>query len=259
MSTLTRRLAALILLASPFWAAPAALARQNASWPAAVRLVFELQPGADADETVRVAQARLDRLRPQRTDAFIDDAGRLVVRLRNAADRDLAAGVVGQPGEFRITLVASDDPARVQAALADQSTLPEGQILAPLGDRFEPYLLVYAPGATDVDDSALTGSHIVRAEAATNPANGAAVVNFELDAAGGRALTRLTTTHVRERIAVVLDGQVLMAPTVSTPLTDGAGSINGGFSPEVAQALAAIMGSGPLPAPVTLVEETAEE
>ncbi len=262
---LTRRLLALLLLASPVWAAGAAYGRQ-AAWPAAMRLVYEIDAGADAEQTLGVVRERLEVLRPQRTDALLDDAGRLLVRLRSAGDRDLAVAVIGQTGDFRITLVASDDPAEIQAAvdaaqdasLAETATLPEGRLLAATGERFEPYLLIYAPGAPELAGAELTGAHVRLAERGVNSESGASIVRFELDGAGARAMTKLTTDHVRERLAIVFDGQILMAPVISTPITGGEGYIDGNFTTEGAEVLAAILNAGPLP-PLTLVEESVEE
>jgi preprotein translocase subunit SecD len=257
-SAATRWAAVLCLLLSPTWAAGAAHARQDLPWPAAVRLVYEIAPGADAEETLRIVRERLDELRPRRTDAALDASGRIVVQLRSAGDRDLAVGVVGQPGAFQIALVASDNPAEIQAALADGGAAPEGLVLGATGDRFEPYLLLFADAA-DADDALLTGAHVRQAAPGFNPGNGAPIVNFQFDDAGARALNKLTTTYAGDRIAIVLDGAIIAAPVISSPITSGSGFIDGGFTTEGAQALAAILNAGALPAPLTLIEESTEE
>jgi protein-export membrane protein SecD len=249
-----------VLLLPPLWAlvlsGPGAEA-QSAPWPAAAELVFEVGPGGAPDAVQSVVQARLEELRPRRTEVILDDAGRIVVRLRSGGDRDLAVGVASQTGRLQIALVASDDPIDIQAALAESGGPPEGQVLAPTGQEYEPYLLLYLerPG---VDAAALSGRHFSQAAAGFHPANGSPIVNFRLDAAGARALSQLTTTHAGERIAIVLDGVVLSAPTVAEPITGGAAYIDGGFTTDSAQALAAIINAGALPAPLTLVEEVTE-
>ncbi len=250
-----RILGALLLLA-PLWAAPVAQAQQEAPWPVAVQLVFEVGPEASPEAALSIVQARLEELRPRRTDVVLDDAGRIVVRLRSGGDRDLAVGVIGQPGHIQIALVASDDPIDLQTAQTDGP--PEGQVLAPTGQEYEPLLLLYLEGP-DVDAQALSGAHFRQAAAGFHQATGTPIVNFELDAVGSRALQRLTSNHRGERIAIVLDGAILMAPSISEPIASGAAFIDAGLGEGGAQALAAIINAGALPTPLTLVEVSTGE
>ena len=66
-----------------------------------------------------------------------------------------------------------------------------------------------------------------------------------------------TTAHVNEFLAIVLDGVVVSAPTIQNPITDGSGVINGSFTYDSANALAADLRYGSLPVPVKVIESRA--
>ena len=57
------------------------------------------------------------------------------------------------------------------------------------------------------------------------------------------------------RLAIVLDGKVISAPTINSPITGGKGIITGNFTVQTANDLALLLRSGALPAPLLVVEE----
>lgn len=58
-----------------------------------------------------------------------------------------------------------------------------------------------------------------------------------------------------QRIAIILDGAILSAPTINDQITDGIAIISGNFDAESAQTLARQIKGGALPVPVELVQE----
>ena len=85
--------------------------------------------------------------------------------------------------------------------------------------------------------------------------NNMPVVTTEFDASGTRRFAKLTTEHVNERFAIVLDDKVLSAPTIREPIPGGRGQISGGFTLQGAKDLAVLLRSGALPAPLSVIEE----
>ena len=77
------------------------------------------------------------------------------------------------------------------------------------------------------------------------------VVAFELDGEGTRLFADATSANIGKNIAIYLDGQQIMNPTVNSAITDGNGMIEGNFSYEQAQALAIQIQSGALPLTLT--------
>ncbi len=87
-------------------------------------------------------------------------------------------------------------------------------------------------------------------------------VLFRLDAPGGAAMKRLTTAHVNDPMAIVLDGQVYSAPTIVQSIGNS-GIITGSFSQAEVNYLIRVLAAGPLEAglsrdPISLQEVAAE-
>ncbi len=73
------------------------------------------------------------------------------------------------------------------------------------------------------------------------------VVSLTLNESGRTKFAEATTAHVGEAIAIVYDGEVISAPTVQEPLTEGKAQISGGFTAEEANNLATTIRVGALP------------
>jgi protein-export membrane protein SecD len=82
-----------------------------------------------------------------------------------------------------------------------------------------------------------------------------AVINFRFNGLGAKKFADATTRNVGKRFAIVLDGRVLSAPNIRTPITGGQGQISGSFTPESAKELADLLEGGALPAPLKVQEQ----
>ena len=60
---------------------------------------------------------------------------------------------------------------------------------------------------------------------------------------------------MNQRFAILLDNQVLTAPTINEPICGGSGQISGNFTAESASELAVMLRAGALPAPLTVIEQ----
>ena len=80
-------------------------------------------------------------------------------------------------------------------------------------------------------------------------------VTFTLNNRGTRDFASCTRENVGERLAIVLDGEVISAPNVNEAITTGAVQISGGFQFEEARNLATLLGTGSLAAEVESIEE----
>jgi preprotein translocase subunit SecD len=80
-------------------------------------------------------------------------------------------------------------------------------------------------------------------------------VNITFNSQGATIFSRVTRENVGKRFAMLLDGQVLSAPSINEPINGGNAQISGGFTTESANALAIALKSGALPVKLTVVEE----
>lgn len=81
------------------------------------------------------------------------------------------------------------------------------------------------------------------------------VVQLQFTDEGKDLFASLTQAHIGEPIAIVLDGQIVSAPTVQSAITDGVAIITGNFGVDEAKQLSIQLNAGALPVPVTLIEE----
>jgi preprotein translocase subunit SecD len=84
---------------------------------------------------------------------------------------------------------------------------------------------------------------------------GRPAVSFSFKAAGAKKFARATRENIGRRLAIVLDGQVISAPTIQSVIPNGQGVITGTFTVQETNNLALLLRSGALPAPLTVVEE----
>ncbi|NMB88929.1 MAG: protein translocase subunit SecD [Chloroflexi bacterium] len=99
----------------------------------------------------------------------------------------------------------------------------------------------------------MTGDQL-SAVAVTTDQLGNYVVQFELKPDGKETFADYTTNNVGKYLAIVLDKQVVSAPTIDTPITEGSGIIRGNFTYDSANALAIQLRYGSLPIPLKVVE-----
>ena len=105
------------------------------------------------------------------------------------------------------------------------------------------------------EDPFLTGDQLEDATANRDPQFNQAQVLFQLNRRGGRDFQRLTGAHIGDRIAIVLDGEVVSAPVVRDRI-GASGSIDLGSSDmSEASDLALVLRAGALPAPLRIMEE----
>ena len=84
---------------------------------------------------------------------------------------------------------------------------------------------------------------------------GEPVVSFKFNSIGGKKFGEATKNNVGERLAIVLDNEVISAPTIQGAILGGSGVITGSFTVKSANDLALLLRSGALPAPLEVLEE----
>ena len=156
----------------------------------------------------------------------------------------LNAVPLGGPGYDQLQVTCDNDPTTTDVkdcpaepdALADQNVVLLGEDdtkyeLSPVkleGDRIKSARAVY------------------QAASQSNLQPGWAV-DFTLTGEGATEFGDLTTALVGKQLAIVLDAEVISAPTIQSPITGGTGVITGDFTKERAESLAAVLQAGALP------------
>jgi protein-export membrane protein SecD len=197
-----------------------------------------------ANQSVEVIRRRLDPTGLQHVEIVRQGYQRIFVRAPQLTDLGQLRRTVGATGMLSFHLVRE-----VSAEQAAAGRLPIGAMAVaphPSGSR---------SGEIVERRPRLTGDHLVSVAPATDAQTGEWVLRFQLDSEGARIFCRLTREHTGERFAVLLDNQVLTAPTINEPICAGSGQISGNFTPETVREIALLLGSGALPVPLRVVEE----
>jgi preprotein translocase subunit SecD len=107
-------------------------------------------------------------------------------------------------------------------------------------------------GAT-IYHTVMTGAGLQTASVTRNQV-GEYAISFILKSDTKDIFAEYTTSHQQQYLAIVLDKQVISAPIIQTPITDGNGQISGKFTQDEANTLAIQLRSGALPIPVKVVQ-----
>jgi protein-export membrane protein SecD len=157
-------------------------------------------------------------------------------------------------------LVAEDDVPTVRALLADSAAM------AGVDDRYE-WLWsgksrTFADGRTYrtlflvVKEPEMTGEAISTAAAGFDPQFvSQPIVTLEMTGEGASTFGDVTGRHVNERLGIVLDNVVRMAPNIRQRISGGRAQIEGFDSIEEARDIAIVLRAGALPAPLEIIEE----
>lgn len=104
----------------------------------------------------------------------------------------------------------------------------------------------------------LSGKQLKRASADIQQGTGLGrevVIKLQFDDEGTKLFSDLTTQYLNRQIAIFLDNELLSAPKVESPITNGQAFITGDFTAETAKVLATRLNSGALPVPIKLISQ----
>ena len=139
---------------------------------------------------------------------------------------------------------------------------PKGKAAAPVRDvTDEPLITCDEQGVKYLLSSALIqGTQLSDADAGIPQQSVQWVVNLSFESSARETFADVTTAlaGTGQQFAIVLDGQVLSAPTVEQPITGGNAQISGNFSQTEAQTLANSLKYGALPLQFTAPVVTEE-
>jgi len=193
--------------------------------------------------SIEIVRRRIDALGTKEPSIQTQGGKYILIQLPGVDNPERIKELIGQTAKMTFHLVNEN-------VTAEQ--LASGR--APAGTEFLPY--IDAPGQlVPVYSRVEVSGESLKDSQADFDQNNMPVVTTNFDSTGARRFAKLTTEHVGERFAIVLDGKVLSAPTIREPIPGGRGQISGGFTLQGAKDLAVLLRSGALPAPLQVIEE----
>lgn len=210
--------------------------------------------------TVRLTDAGL----AERMTAAVDQS--LEIIRRRVDQVGVAEPLIQRVGSDRILvqLPGLQDPTRLRQLLGSTAQMSFHMVdtqVDPNSPNPPPRGVDILPGANDggkyaVESRvAISGERLADAKAGFNQQTNEPIVSFTFDSQGARQFAEITRDNVGLPFAIVLDGKVLTAPRINEPIPGGQGQISGNFTAQEATVLSALLRSGALPAPLTIIEE----
>ena len=168
---------------------------------------------------------------------------RIILEAPGEADPKRIKDILGQAGRLTFNM-ANLDQSAIRAAVSSGRPPPQEQLVD--SSDFGQILINRIPE--------LTGADIASANRCFDEANFPAVC-FRLNSSAATKFYNLTRNNTGRNFAIVLDGTSMSSPTIRTPIPGGNVIIEGRFSIEEAEDLAAIIEAGELPAKLNFLDE----
>jgi len=219
-----------------------------------MHLILKVQndnlPTAQAKEdavlkSMEVLRNRIDGLGVAETLIQRQGDNQILLQLPGVTDRDKALDMIGRVARLEFHLVDADD-SHLKDALSGH--VPDGEELMIVKKEGDTPILIYKEAAMDGE-----GIKDAKVDFASNGLQPKITMTF--NDKGTKDFGDLTTAHVNERLAIVLDSEVLSAPNIREPILSGDAEITGDFKVEEASLLALALRTGALPVPMTVEEE----
>jgi len=198
-------------------------------------------------DSIEVVRRRIDPAGNKEVSIQPQGADRVVVQVPGDDDPEALKSIINRTGQ--LSFHRHDPSVSVQDAAA--GLLPPGRMLVP----FAEFAGAGQPPMVLIEDAEVTGDMVETASASANPDGGGFQINFSFDSRGARRFGDYTRNNVGSIFAIVLDGEIISAPTIQSAITQGSGRITGNFSPAEASETALLIRSGALPAELTTLEQ----
>ena len=193
--------------------------------------------------SIEIVRRRIDALGTKEPSIQSQGGKYILVQLPGVDNPEHIKNLIGQTAKLTFHLVNEN---------VSNEQIASGR--APNGTEFLPYMDMGGFPIAVYSRVEVSGESLKDSQAEFDQ-NNMPVVSTVFDASGARRFAKLTTEHVNERFAIVLDGKVLSAPVIREPIPGGRGQISGGFTLQGAKDLAVLLRSGALPAPLQVIEE----
>ncbi len=169
------------------------------------------------------------------------------------ADKDEARIQITKPAYLEFRLVYDHS-----AEIVNEHT---GELLQPVPPGYEVLKHIQQlPGGKVQIEAAVVGKKpvsglvgdIVKNASVTYDNFGHPKIIFELTAAAGLKFGQVTSDNIGHRLAIVLDGDLVTAPNINSPITGGSGEITGTYTTDEARSVANAM-QNPMRAPLSIL------
>jgi preprotein translocase subunit SecD len=221
------------------------------------------------DQALEVLNSRIDRFGLTEPVIRRQGSDQIYVEIPGAADPERINSIIMGKGNLAFHLVDRDASSAFNAYynshptttfdtegnLLDPTIIPSDVVIRGVYGK-DQYGLDEFTGYTAIKkEVGLDGNHIQSAIVERNSLDGKPEVTFMLDSAGGEIFYQLTSAHVGEPLAIVLDDRVKSQATITTAIRDAVRLT--GFGLEEANNIALTLRTAALPVELEVVTQQA--
>jgi SecD/SecF fusion protein len=193
-------------------------------------------------QSIEVIRKRIDEVGTTEPTIQRQGADRVLVQVPGFEDSERLKQLISKTARLTFHLVHPS----MSAAQAEAQGVPAGYFIAPSADGGNELLN---------ENIELGGEDLTNAQPGFDQQTGRSIVSFSFNTHGAIVFGEVTSKNVGKRFAILLDNQVITAPTIQQPITGGSGQITGNFTPATANDLAVLLRAGALPATLDVAEE----
>lgn len=192
-------------------------------------------------QSLEIVRRRIDELGTKEPVIQQQGVDRIVIQLPGVQDPSEIKALMGKTAKMTFHLV-------------DEETSPQ---MAQMGKISPDSMMLNGDetGYIVLKRAVVVGGEQLSDARGTYDEQGNPAVSFTFKSLGAKKFANATRENVNRRLAIVLDGKVISAPVINTPITGGQGIITGNFTVQSANDLALMLRSGALPAPLVVAEE----
>ena len=191
-------------------------------------------------QSLEIIRRRIDEVGTREPTIQRQGADRILIQVPGIGSAAELKAIIGTTAQLTFNPVVNRGANENAAPGLGNSLLPDAE----------------APGVFYIIETApvVTGEQLVDAQPSFDQ-NGRPAVSFRFDTTGARKFGTYTAENIGAPFAIVLDDEVISAPTIQSAIPGGSGIITGNFTVEESTNLAVLLRAGALPAWLTFVEE----
>jgi preprotein translocase subunit SecD len=191
-------------------------------------------------QALEIIRRRIDAAGTREPSIQRQGADRILIQVPGAKSAQELKGWIGTTAQLTFQPVVS------RTSDANAPVAATNEVLPSLDQPGTYYVLEKTP--------VVSGEELVDAQPSFDQ-NGRPAVSFRFNPTGARKFGDYTAENVGAPFAIVLDDEVISAPTIQSHIPGGSGIITGSFTVEESTNLAVLLRAGALPAELVFLEE----
>ena len=196
------------------------------------------------EQSIQIIEKRVNELGTVEPLIQRQGADRILVQVPGLQDPTRLKELLGKTAKMDFRMV--DSTVSVDQALAGRAPA-DAEVLKSQEAGKPPYVVK--------KQVLVSGGDLTDAQPGFDQRTSEPIVSFRFNTSGARKFAQATLENVGQPFAIVLDNEVISAPVIREPITQGSGQISGSFTVQGANDLAILLRAGALPAPLTIIEE----